>query len=96
MEIWKIQKRKRKTMHDLTKNIYGFSFKKAFSAAGPPYPFLAEEGTAALISPVGDEAGIRDPTVVWVWATTESKVFLEWEEFSRDGRREERTRELSS
>lgn len=50
----------------MTKNIYGFSFKKEFSAAGLPNPFLAEEGTAALISPAGDEAGIRDPTVTWV------------------------------
>lgn len=44
---------------------------------------------------MGDEASIRDPSVIWVWAVTKSKLILEWEGFS--GIREERrTRELNS
>lgn len=40
---------------------------------------------------MGDEAGSRDPSVIWVWAMTKSKLFLEWEVF-QGWRREENKR----
>lgn len=44
---------------------------------------------------MGDEASTRDPSVIWVWAVTKSKLILEWEGFS-GVREERRTGELSS
>ena len=89
--------KKGKNLHNLRILMTFFKKKKlrASSAAGLLYPFLAEKGEAALVSPVGDMAGSRDPSVIWVWAMIKSKLFLEWEAFSRDGE-ERRARELSS